>query len=58
MSLAGCLPARAARAAPLSAPPAELFAEFLHGTDGREASSTMAFVRILTKLLRDKEIGR
>ena len=55
--LGGYLPARAARAEPLTAPPAELFAEFLHGTDGREASSTMAFVRILTKLLRDKRIG-
>ena len=55
--LGGYLPARAARAEPLTAPPAELFAEFLRGTDGREASSTMAFVRILTKLLRDKRIG-
>ncbi|MCY4378195.1 MAG: pyruvate dehydrogenase (acetyl-transferring), homodimeric type, partial [Spirochaetaceae bacterium] len=50
-------PARAARAEPLSAPPAELFAEFLHGTDGREASSTMAFVRILNNVLSDKEVG-
>jgi pyruvate dehydrogenase E1 component len=28
-----------------------------HGTDGRKASTTMVFVRLLSKLLRDKEIG-
>src|SRR5438034_39348 len=34
-----------------------LFEEFSKGTEGRKASTTMVFVRILTKLLRDKEIG-
>ena len=28
------------------------------GTDGRKASTTMVFVRLLSKLLRDKEIGQ
>ena len=34
-----------------------LFEEFYKGTEGRKASTTMVFVRILSKLLRDKEIG-
>lgn len=42
----------------LTTPNEEFFAEFLAGTKGREVSTTMAFVRILTKLLRDKEIGK
>jgi pyruvate dehydrogenase E1 component len=36
----------------------ETFQEFYKGTEGREASTTMAFVRMLSKLLRDKEIGQ
>jgi pyruvate dehydrogenase E1 component len=35
----------------------ELFAEFHKGTEGRKASTTMAFVRMLSKMLRNKEIG-
>ena len=39
-------------------PPAqELFEEFYKGTAGRKASTTMVFVRVLSKLLRDKAIG-
>ncbi len=34
------------------------FAEFFAGSEGREVSTTMAFVRLLVKLLRDKNIGR
>src|SRR5260370_16793888 len=33
------------------------FEEFHKGTDGREVSTTMVFVRLLSKLLRDKELG-
>ncbi len=36
----------------------ELFTEFHSGSDGRKASTTMAFVRMLAKLLKDKEIGK
>ena len=36
----------------------ELFEEFHKGTDGRKASTTMVFVRLLSKLLRDKELGQ
>ena len=56
-ALGGFLPARADRAAPLAPPPIDLFASQLQGTGGREVSTTMAFVRLLTALLRDKAIG-
>ena len=38
--------------------PEEIFEEFFAGTDGRKASTTMVFVRLLSKLLRDKEAGK
>ena len=56
-ALGGFMPSRAARAEPLHAPIDPLFDEFAQGTEGRKASTTMVFVRILSKLLRDKEIG-
>lgn len=56
--LGGYVPSRALKCAPLPAPPASLFDEFDKGTDDRAVSTTMAFVRVLSKLLRDKEIGR
>ena len=56
--LGGFLPSRKITSTPLKSPPEELFEEFYAGTDGREVSTTMGFVRILTKLLRDKEIGK
>ena len=48
------------RAAPSRSTPVadDVFEEFYEGTDGRKASTTMAFVRLLSKLLRDKEIGK
>ena len=39
-------------------PPLEAFAAILEGTGEREISTTMAFVRILTALLKDKSIGK
>ena len=36
----------------------ELFQEFLTGSDGREVSTTMAFVGMLRKMLKDPEIGK
>src|SRR4029453_1305895 len=56
-SLGGYVPTRKVRVEPLSAPLEGLFDEFLKGTEGRKASTTMVFVRILSKLLRDKDIG-
>jgi pyruvate dehydrogenase E1 component len=56
-ALGGYLPNRKVRSAPLAAVPQELFEEFYKGTDGRKASTTMVFVRLLAKLLRDKDLG-
>ncbi len=56
--LGGYLPARAVTVPALDPPPEELFKEFYEGTNGREVSTTMVFVRMLAKLLRDKEIGK
>jgi pyruvate dehydrogenase E1 component len=58
MALGGYLPARRREAPPLAIPALEVFQSMLDGTDGREISTTMAFVRILTQLLKDKNIGR
>jgi pyruvate dehydrogenase E1 component len=56
--LGGYLPERKVRSKPI-APVAEAhFQEFFKGTDGREVSTTMVFVRLLSKLLRDPEIGK
>ncbi len=56
--LGGHLPARRREAPPLAVPPLETFAAVLEGTGEREISTTMAFVRILTALLKDKSIGK
>ena len=56
-ALGGYVPSRSVRVEPLNAPIEPLFDEFYKGTEGRKASTTMVFVRILAKLLRDKEIG-
>ena len=42
---------------PLDVPPLETFQSQLDGTGEREISTTMAFVRVLAALLRDKTIG-
>src|SRR5439155_26892278 len=56
-ALGGYVPGRRVRSAPLASVPADLFEEFYKGTEGRKASTTMVFVRMLSKLLRDKELG-
>ena len=56
--LGGYLPQRKMRAEPLKSVPESHFEEFYKGTDGREASTTMVFVRLLAKLLRDPELGK
>ena len=56
-TLGGYVPMRKIRSEPLKTVPTELFDEFASGTEGRKASTTMVFVRLLSKLLRDKEIG-
>ncbi|MGH1577397.1 pyruvate dehydrogenase (acetyl-transferring), homodimeric type [Planktotalea sp.] len=57
--LGGEFPKREWRDAPsLEIPPLEKFEAQLKSTGDREISSTMAFVRILTTLLRDKNMGK
>ncbi|OGU33318.1 MAG: pyruvate dehydrogenase (acetyl-transferring), homodimeric type [Ignavibacteria bacterium GWB2_35_6b] len=56
--LGGYVPKRVVKNQPVQTPSEELFEEFYKGTDDREVSTTMVFVRILTKLLKDKEVGK
>jgi pyruvate dehydrogenase E1 component len=56
-ALGGLVPSRMVRIEPVKAPIEPIFEEFYKGTEGRKASTTMVFVRMLSKLLRDKDIG-
>jgi len=56
--LNGYVPKRIVRNQKIKTPSEELFKEFYAGTEGREVSTTMVYVRILSKLLKDKEIGK
>jgi pyruvate dehydrogenase E1 component len=57
-ALGGYLPSRRKTADPLKIPDISAFDAQLKGTGDREISTTMAFVRMLTTLVRDKEIGK
>jgi len=57
-SLGGYVPKRSVRSTPIAADHDELFKEFFDGSEGREVSTTMAFVGMLRKMLRDPEIGK
>ncbi len=57
-ALGGYLPSRTHLAAPLEVPELATFDALLQGSGEREMSTTMAFVRILTSLARDKKIGK
>lgn len=57
-ALGGYVPKRVLKNQVIQTPSEELFEEFYEGTDNREVSTTMVFVRILSKLLRDKEVGK
>jgi len=57
-ALGGSLPVRRRKADPLPVPPLSEFSSQLEGTGEREISTTMAFVRVLAALLRDKQIAR
>ncbi len=56
--LGGYVPSRKVRSKPLVVDHDALFREFLTGSDGREVSTTMAFVGMLRQMLRDPEIGK
>ena len=57
-ALGGFLPKRKKQGNKLNAPSIDAFANQLKSTGDREISTTMAFVRILTTLVKDKDIGK
>ena len=57
-ALGGYLPARRTDAAPLEIPELAAFDSLVQGTEDREVSTTMAAVRLLQLLSRDKKIGQ
>ena len=56
-ALGGSVPARTSTAEPLPVPPRPRWAEFATAADGKEMSTTMAFVRMLGALLKDPTLG-
>jgi len=57
-ALGGFIPERKIKATLLETPAADYYEEFTKGSGEAEVSTTMAFVRILTKLLREPNIGK
>ncbi|MDF1819330.1 MAG: pyruvate dehydrogenase (acetyl-transferring), homodimeric type [Immundisolibacteraceae bacterium] len=57
-AMGGHLPARNPNAPALPVPPLASYQAALDGSGDREVSTTMAFVRILTQLVKDKEFGK
>lgn len=57
-SLGGFYPKRRSASAPLQVPGLDLFESQLKGSGDREISTTMAFVRMLSALTKDKRIGK
>jgi pyruvate dehydrogenase E1 component len=56
--LGGYMPKRHPKPSTIEAPPLDTFKESLEGSSGREVSSTMAFVRVLTLLMKHGELGK
>ena len=56
--LGGYMPSRSNLAAPLEVPDLSAFDVLLKGSGDKEMSTTMAYVRLLTLLCRDKKIGK
>ena len=56
-ALGGAIPQRTVTSESIAVPGLEAFDQQLQGTGDRTNSTTMAFVRILATLVRDKEIG-
>ena len=57
-AMGGSVPARRRKGNELTIPPLSAFENMLVSSGDREISTTMAFVRILSTLVRDKEIGK
>ncbi|NVZ85504.1 alpha-ketoglutarate dehydrogenase [Pseudomonas yamanorum] len=55
--LGGYVPSRGQQAPTVSVPPVSGYGAFATQADGKEMSTTMAFVRMLTNLLKDKALG-
>ena len=56
--LGGYVPSRRSKANSLTIPSIDTFKALLEGSGDREMSTTMAFVRFLTTLIRDKNVGK
>ncbi len=57
-ALGGYVPKRVITCTSIEGPDDELFEEFYQGTGERAVSTTMAMVRMLSKLLRDEQVGK
>ena len=57
-ALGGLIPIRTNKSTALDVPEISIFQELLDGTGAREISTTMAYVRLLTILTKDKSIGK
>ncbi|MEY4684498.1 MAG: pyruvate dehydrogenase (acetyl-transferring), homodimeric type [Pseudomonadota bacterium] len=57
-ALGGPMPQRRREAPHIQVPDLQLFEAMLKSSEDRDMSTTMAFVRILTQLLRDNKVGR
>ena len=56
--LGGFLPSRNVAAQPMACHTEEMFREYYSGSDGRPVATTMSFVHLLGKLVKDVEIGK
>ena len=56
-ALGGALPARRREAPPVQVPPLSSYAQFALAAENKAMSTTMAAVRIISGLLRDKQMG-
>ena len=57
-SLGGPIPRRRNQSKALEAPSEKIFSKLYEGSDERKISTTMATVRVITDLLKDKELGK
>jgi pyruvate dehydrogenase E1 component len=57
-ALGGYMPARIGKSTTLPVPPLASLGKYLEGSHGREQSTTMVFVQMLSRLLRDPGLGK
>ena len=57
LKLGGSIPERSSFAKSIKTPPQDIFENFMKSTGEKEMSTTMALVRMLTNLLRDKNVA-